>query len=131
MDHKWLLDHHIANNNLSSARRVGRSRCSLGFWNKLIPLEGHIYQLAVSDILQLETDLGRGGRGAAASAAMLLLDRLYFIWLFTSCPAASADIKEISPANTVAATTLASDWALAPGDSMLAPFTPSRFKQAD
>ena len=75
--------------------------------------------------------VGNGGRAAFAQAAMLLLERLYFMWLFTSCPAAKADMREISPASTVPATTLASACAFAPGDSVFAPFTPSKFKHAD
>lgn len=60
-----------------------------------------------------------------------LLDLLYLMWLLTSCPAASADIRESSPARTAPAMTVASCLALAPGDSTLAPFTPSSCKQAD
>jgi len=60
-----------------------------------------------------------------------LLDLLYFIWLLTSCPAAIADISDNSPARTEPAIMLASSLAFAPGDSLLAPFTPSKFRHAD
>ncbi len=63
-------------------------------------------------------------------AATFWLDRLYFMWLFTSWPAASADIREISPASTEPATILASVCEFLPGDSKFAPFTPSRFRHA-
>lgn len=60
-----------------------------------------------------------------------LLDLLYFMWLFTSCPAAIADISESSPARTEPATIVANCLEFAPGVSLLAPLTPSKFKQAD
>jgi len=47
------------------------------------------------------------------------------MWLLTRWPAASADIRESSPASTVAQTTLASCRALSPGHSWQAPCTPS------
>lgn len=53
------------------------------------------------------------------------------MWLLTSCPAAIADISDSSPAKTEPATTLANSLAFDPGDPMLAPFTPSRFRHAD
>lgn len=62
---------------------------------------------------------------------MSLLDRLYFMWLLTSCPAARADMRDSSPASTEPATMVASSLEFEPGESLLAPFTPSRFKQAD
>lgn len=60
-----------------------------------------------------------------------LLDLLYFMWLLTSCPAARADIRESSPARTEPATMLAKSLEFDPGDSLFAPFTPSRFRHAD
>lgn len=62
---------------------------------------------------------------------MSLLDRLYFMWLLTSWPAEIADMRDNSPARTAPATTVARSLAFEPGDSLLAPFTPSKFKQAD
>lgn len=59
------------------------------------------------------------------------VDLLYFIWLLTSWPAARADIRESSPAKTAPEIIVANRLELSPGDWMLAPFTPSRFKQAD
>lgn len=61
---------------------------------------------------------------------MSLVDLLYFIWLLTSCPAARADISDSSPASTAPATMVARRLALAPGDSSLAPLTPSKSRQA-
>ncbi|KAM2644280.1 hypothetical protein EV1_017968 [Malus domestica] len=52
------------------------------------------------------------------------------MWLLTSCPAAIADISESSPASTEPATMVANFLEFEPGESLLAPFTPSRFKQA-
>ena len=60
-----------------------------------------------------------------------LLDLLYFIWLLTSCPAAIADMSDSSPARTEPATMVASSLEFAPGDSLLAPFTPSKLRHAD
>jgi hypothetical protein len=60
-----------------------------------------------------------------------LLDLLYFMWLLTRWPAACAEIRDSSPARTAPATTVAKSLALDPGDSLLAPLTPSRSKQAD
>lgn len=60
-----------------------------------------------------------------------LFDLLYFMWLLTSCPAAMADIKESSPAKTEPAIMVDKSLEFEPGESLLAPFTPSRFKQAD
>ena len=62
---------------------------------------------------------------------MSLLDLLYFKWLLTSCPAARADMRESSPARTEPATMVANSLAFEPGASLLAPLTPSRFRQAD
>ncbi|GER36655.1 ribosomal L27e protein family [Striga asiatica] len=42
-----------------------------------------------------------------------------------------ADIRESSPANTDPATMVARSCEFEPGDSLFAPFTPSRFRQAD
>ena len=42
-----------------------------------------------------------------------------------------ADIKESSPAKTEPAMMVANSFEFDPGDSLLAPFTPSRFRQAD
>lgn len=53
------------------------------------------------------------------------------MWLLTSCPAAMADIRDNSPAKTDPATMAAKSLEFDPGDSLLAPFTPSKFKQAD
>lgn len=66
-----------------------------------------------------------------ARFATSLLDRLYFMWLCTSCPDAMADMRESSPARTAPATILASCLEFKPGESLLAPLTPSKFKQAD
>ena len=63
--------------------------------------------------------------------AMSLIDLLYFMWLLTSCPAARADMRESSPASTEPATMVARSLAFEPGASLLAPLTPSRFRQAD
>lgn len=52
------------------------------------------------------------------------------MWLLTSCPAAIADIKDNSPARTEPATMVANTLAFDPGSSLLAPFTPNRFKHA-
>lgn len=60
-----------------------------------------------------------------------LVDLLYFMWLFTSWPAARADMRESSPARTEPAIMVARRLAFAPGVSKLAPLTPSRSKQAD
>ena len=54
---------------------------------------------------------------------------LCFIWLFTRCPAANADINESSPASTVAQMTLAKIDALWPGMSAHDPRTPSICKR--
>ena len=53
------------------------------------------------------------------------------MWLFTSCPAAMADIRDSSPAKTDPATMVAKSLEFDPGDSLLAPFTPCKFKQAN
>lgn len=66
-----------------------------------------------------------------ATLHISLLDLLYFMWLLTSCPAARADMRESSPARTEPAIMVAKSLEFAPGDSRLAPFTPSRFRQAD
>lgn len=50
---------------------------------------------------------------------------LCIMWLLTKWPAARAAIRESSPARTVAHTTLASCRAFSPGQSWLAPCTPS------
>lgn len=60
-----------------------------------------------------------------------LFDLLYFMWLLTSCPAEMADIKESSPAKTDPATMIDKSLEFEPGESLLAPLTPSKFKQAD
>lgn len=60
-----------------------------------------------------------------------LHDLLYFMWLLTSCPEAMADIRDSSPAKTAPATMVAKSLEFDPGSSLLAPFTPSMFKQAD
>lgn len=60
-----------------------------------------------------------------------LLDLLYFMWLLTSCPAAIADMSDSSPARTEPATMVASSLEFAPGDSLLAPLTPSKLRHAD
>ena len=59
-----------------------------------------------------------------------LHDLLYFIWLFTSCPAAMADIRDSSPARTDPATMVARSLEFDPGDPLLAPFAPRRFRHA-
>jgi len=59
-----------------------------------------------------------------------LHDLLYFMWLFTSCPAAMADIRDSSPARTAPATMEAKSLEFDPGDPLLAPFTPRRFRHA-
>nr|GMC62529.1 polyadenylate-binding protein 2 [Ipomoea batatas] len=56
---------------------------------------------------------------------MFLLDLLYFMWLFTSCPAEIADMRDSSPARTAPATMVAKSLAFVPGESLLAPFTPT------
>lgn len=53
------------------------------------------------------------------------------MWLLTSWPAARADIKDNSPARTEPATMVANSLEFDPGESLLAPFTPSRFRHAD
>lgn len=71
---------------------------------------------------------------SVASARALdisLLDLLYFMWLLTRWPAACAEMRDSSPARTAPATTVAKSLELDPGDSLLAPLTPSRSKQAD
>lgn len=60
-----------------------------------------------------------------------LVDLLYFMWLLTSCPAEIADMRDNSPARTEPATIVAKSLAFDPGTSLLAPFTPNKFKQAD
>jgi len=65
------------------------------------------------------------------TADISLLDLLYFMWLFTNCPAAIADISDSSPARTDPATMVAKSLEFDPGESLLAPFTPRRFKHAD
>ncbi len=47
-----------------------------------------------------------------------LLDLLYFMWLFTSCPAAMADIRESSPAKTEPAMMVANSLEFEPGESL-------------
>lgn len=53
------------------------------------------------------------------------------MWLLTSCPAAIADMSDSSPARTEPATMVASSLEFAPGDSLLAPLTPSKLRHAD
>ena len=60
-------------------------------------------------------------RGVMGSVVYLL----WVMWLCTRCPAARADIRDSSPARTVAQTTLANWRALSPGPVRLAPCTPS------
>lgn len=72
--------------------------------------------------------------GLSASSSALdisLLDLLYFMWLWTRWPAAWAEMRDSSPARTAPATTEARSLAFDPGDSLFAPLTPSRSKQAD
>jgi len=53
------------------------------------------------------------------------------MWLFTSYPAVMADIKDNSPAKTDPTTMVAKSLEFDHGDSLLAPFTPCKFKQAN
>jgi len=53
------------------------------------------------------------------------------MWLLISCPAAIADIRDSSPAKTEPAMMVDKSLEFDPGESLRAPFTPSRFKQAD
>lgn len=53
------------------------------------------------------------------------LERLWVRWLFTKCPAASAESSDSSPAITVAQTIRASWLAFSPGVSGFGPYTPS------
>lgn len=68
---------------------------------------------------------------SARALDISLLDLLYFMWLWTRWPAACAEMRDSSAARTAPATTVAKSLAFDPGDSLLAPLTPSRSKQAD
>jgi hypothetical protein len=82
-------------------------------------------------VIKQQLDIIQHFLGLSVSSARALLDLLYFMWLWTRWPAACAEMRDSSAARTAPATTVAKSRALDPGDSLLAPLTPSRSKQAD